>query len=402
MAENCPWWTSRMCGVPGLAGICHCDWKGSNYKSCTAFTFNAERERAGHSVEMAMHLLRVSHGHQTKPPKSDTGMPAPVPVSTSSTVQSEDDQIIDLAVRQLRAGKLAEAAQTLQRSGNPAVRAEAKSVSQQAQMIGNAAGNEILGMVLGGSGGSDAYLRRYLETEIFYLEGHRKEVAPLPASVPRSATAERDIIMDTLKKSKDPAIVIPCLEKAGFEFRKEHPTFGLVMGGQQGAVGFLKDPETGRIISARWIPHGGQGEDLIPVDQATVLRSMGFTVVSLDSESLGEVAPARQDRGESGQASLRFGPARQRARPWMPPAAPDGKKKVAAALCAILLGSLGIHKFILGMTTAGVIMLAATLLSCGKAAIVVHIVGIVEGIIYLTKSDAEFYRVYVLEKKAWF
>jgi TM2 domain-containing membrane protein YozV len=76
--------------------------------------------------------------------------------------------------------------------------------------------------------------------------------------------------------------------------------------------------------------------------------------------------------------------------------------KIAAGICAILLGSLGIHKFILGMTTPGIIMLLVTLLTCGIGGAVTTVIGIVEGIIYLTKSDQEFYEMYVVGKKEWF
>lgn len=77
-------------------------------------------------------------------------------------------------------------------------------------------------------------------------------------------------------------------------------------------------------------------------------------------------------------------------------------KKLAAGLCGILLGSLGVHKFILGMTTPAVTMLLVTLLTCGFGAFVTHIIGLVEGIIYLTKSDEEFYQTYIVGKKEWF
>jgi TM2 domain-containing membrane protein YozV len=77
-------------------------------------------------------------------------------------------------------------------------------------------------------------------------------------------------------------------------------------------------------------------------------------------------------------------------------------KKVAAGVCAILLGSLGIHKFILGMNTAGLIMLLCSVLTCGLAWPIFHIIGLVEGIVYLTKTDEEFYRVYIIGKKEWF
>ncbi|PWT80088.1 MAG: hypothetical protein C5B44_05875 [Acidobacteria bacterium] len=77
-------------------------------------------------------------------------------------------------------------------------------------------------------------------------------------------------------------------------------------------------------------------------------------------------------------------------------------KKIAAGICAILLGSLGVHKFILGYTTEGLIMLLVTVLTCGIGAMVTSIIGIVEGIIYLTKSDEDFVRTYLQSKKGWF
>jgi TM2 domain-containing membrane protein YozV len=88
------------------------------------------------------------------------------------------------------------------------------------------------------------------------------------------------------------------------------------------------------------------------------------------------------------------------AQPGAKPAGAD--KKLAAGLCGILIGSLGVHKFILGYNTEGLIMLLVTLLTCGLGAIVTGIVGLIEGIIYLTKSDEDFVNTYVLNKKGWF
>ena len=88
--------------------------------------------------------------------------------------------------------------------------------------------------------------------------------------------------------------------------------------------------------------------------------------------------------------------------PGMPDMKDVASKKIAAAVCGILLGSLGVHKFILGLTTPGVIMLLITVLTCGVGAAVTGLIGIIEGIIYLTKSDEEFYREYMVNKKAWF
>lgn len=71
-------------------------------------------------------------------------------------------------------------------------------------------------------------------------------------------------------------------------------------------------------------------------------------------------------------------------------------------MCGILLGALGVHKFVLGYTREGLIMLLSTIFTCGIAGIVWGVIGLIEGIVYLTKSDEEFYRTYVVAKKAWF
>ena len=73
-------------------------------------------------------------------------------------------------------------------------------------------------------------------------------------------------------------------------------------------------------------------------------------------------------------------------------------KKVLAGILAILIGSLGIHKFILGYTKEGIIQIIASIVTCGVAGIIPFI----EGIIYLTKSDEEFYNTYQVGKKPWF
>ena len=91
---------------------------------------------------------------------------------------------------------------------------------------------------------------------------------------------------------------------------------------------------------------------------------------------------------------------------------PGAEKKLAAGLCAILLGSFGVHKFILGYQTEGFILLGVTLaawvitfITCGFGFFLIFIpsiVGIVEGIMYLTKSDEEFVNTYITHKKPWF
>jgi len=85
-------------------------------------------------------------------------------------------------------------------------------------------------------------------------------------------------------------------------------------------------------------------------------------------------------------------------------------KKILAGILAIVLGSLGIHKFVLGYQKEGIILLVVTLvgfvLSCiGIGVFIVWItglIGLIEGIIYLTKSDEDFYNTYQAGKKPWF
>jgi len=77
---------------------------------------------------------------------------------------------------------------------------------------------------------------------------------------------------------------------------------------------------------------------------------------------------------------------------------PGAEKKLVAALTGILVGGFGVHKFILGYTTEGIIQIVLTFITCGLGSII----GLVEGIIYLTKSDEEFVRTYIQNKKGWF
>ena len=75
-----------------------------------------------------------------------------------------------------------------------------------------------------------------------------------------------------------------------------------------------------------------------------------------------------------------------------------GSKKLMAGLLGILLGSFGAHRFVLGDTKGGLIRLAISVVTCGLGGVI----GLIEGIIYITKSDEDFERIYMVEKKAWF
>jgi TM2 domain-containing membrane protein YozV len=77
---------------------------------------------------------------------------------------------------------------------------------------------------------------------------------------------------------------------------------------------------------------------------------------------------------------------------------PGAEKKVVAGVFGILLGALGIHKFYLGYNKEGIIQLIIGVVTCGVGGII----GLIEGIIYLTKSDEEFVATYITNKKGWF
>lgn len=82
------------------------------------------------------------------------------------------------------------------------------------------------------------------------------------------------------------------------------------------------------------------------------------------------------------------------------------KDHVSAGLLAIFLGMFGVHKFYLGCNNAGFIMLAVSIIggmfTFGLAAAVIWLIAVVEGIVYLTKTQTEFDLIYVLNQRDWF
>lgn len=74
------------------------------------------------------------------------------------------------------------------------------------------------------------------------------------------------------------------------------------------------------------------------------------------------------------------------------------KNKLVAALLAFFLGLLGAHKFYLGQTGWGVVyLLCGTIgwVTLGIIPGILAIVCLVEAIVFLTKSDEDFYTQYV-------
>ena len=75
---------------------------------------------------------------------------------------------------------------------------------------------------------------------------------------------------------------------------------------------------------------------------------------------------------------------------------PGAEKKITAGILGILLGWVGAHRFYLGDMTGGIIRLLLSCIGVG------YIIGIIEGVIYLTKTDQQFVDEYIVGKKAWF
>lgn len=120
---------------------------------------------------------------------------------------------------------------------------------------------------------------------------------------------------------------------------------------------------------------------------------------------------AQQPYGQQSYAQQPFGAPQQPYgnAPYTPPSYAQPvvtKDHVAAGLLAIFLGVFGVHKFYLGYNTSGFIMLAVTILgsifTLGLAAGVMWVIALIEGIIYLAKSQSEFDAIYVANKKEWF
>ncbi|HHY85422.1 MAG TPA: DUF4339 domain-containing protein [Verrucomicrobia bacterium] len=154
---------------------------------------------------------------------------------------------------------------------------------------------------------------------------------------------------------------------------------------------------------------GADGQAYGPVDANQIRRwieenrARGDTLVQ--AEGTGEWKPLRSFPEFAAfitNAPPPFAPPPGPMQSWPSPYAARASTKIPAGVCGILLGTLGIHKFILGYTGAGLIMLLLTLVTCCVGAIVTYPIGLIEGIIYLTKTDEEFVRTYVDGRREWF
>jgi TM2 domain-containing membrane protein YozV len=156
---------------------------------------------------------------------------------------------------------------------------------------------------------------------------------------------------------------------------------------------------------------GGQRQGPVPESQLRQMVAAGQVGPNelVWTQGMAQWSPASTALQQPGQVPVPSGPgAPPSAYPsgpsMIPGAMPSdiGSKKLAAGLCGILIGTLGVHKFVLGLTTPGLVMLLVTVLTCGIGGMVMWPIGVIEGILYLTKSDEEFYQRYIVEQQGWF
>lgn len=73
----------------------------------------------------------------------------------------------------------------------------------------------------------------------------------------------------------------------------------------------------------------------------------------------------------------------------------SGRSRGIAAILAFFLGALGVHYFYFGKNSAGWIILAIDILTCFIATAVFSIIGLVQAILMLTMTQAQFEQRYI-------
>lgn len=153
-----------------------------------------------------------------------------------------------------------------------------------------------------------------------------------------------------------------------------------------------------------------EGATTCPACQAPVQQAQGSDPqTQAPQPGSAQVPPYQPDYAQtppSGQPGYTQAPPTDQPAYTQAPPVYASKNKIAAGLLAIFLGSLGIHKFYLGFTTPGIIYLLITIIggavTFGVASGVMGILALIEGILYLTKSDQDFYQLYEVQRKQWF
>ncbi|MGO1408449.1 MAG: NINE protein [Brachybacterium sp.] len=108
------------------------------------------------------------------------------------------------------------------------------------------------------------------------------------------------------------------------------------------------------------------------------------------SDPYGQQPGGQDPYGQGQQGWSAAGPGPSASDPYGQPAAagppPPGQpqSRLVVGLLGIFLGGFGVHRFLLGYTTIGIIQIAVTVVTCGVGAWW----GVIEGIMVLAKSPA--------------
>ena len=179
---------------------------------------------------------------------------------------------------------------------------------------------------------------------------------------------------------------------------------------QPAAVAPHSVPADVSAAAAEPVPVGPIPVGPVPVEPARV-EPVGAGLAGAASQQ-GGASPWGQpqrasDPNASGAAALA---------PDAPPLSDIAQKRLIAGLLGIFLGSLGIHKLYLNITAPGIVMLSVSLVGWVMFTLlfivligfvflllpgIMGVIGLIEGILYLSRSDAEFEREYLVNKKPW-
>ena len=175
---------------------------------------------------------------------------------------------------------------------------------------------------------------------------------------------------------------------------QQTPPAGQQPGAEQQRVGAARQPGVAQSNSAGQQPGANQADASQQPNAAQQQTAAQFPGTAQQSTPQQPGPATQQPLGQSTYTAPAYA------------STSGAKDHVAAGLLGIFLGFLGVHKFYLGYNTAGFIMLAVTviggILTMSVAACAIWVIGIVEGIIYLAKSQSEFEQMYIVNKREWF
>ena len=184
--------------------------------------------------------------------------------------------------------------------------------------------------------------------------------------------------------------------KHGGTYRSLHPGEAVVLGAP--AIGSATVPHFRKALST--------GESAVASNEDREIQMTDKSEPEQSGEQPIPPPPAGGAPPPPPQPTTPVEPPTGQPAPGYPPAQPAGYgypqyysgKRIPAGILGILLGAWGVHRFYLSDIGGGVLRILITLFTCGIGGII----GFIEGIIYLTKTDPEFDQIYVVQRREWF